>query len=154
MSAEWQSLVLQFTKGAEFEVPEKPKTLTYEQFEFISQMMSDELNELGRGLNESSEEMKVLKQCDAFIDMIYYLLDTANRMGWNLDKLFKLVHIANMQKVADGVVKSDSGKVMKPKGWKSADSEMIKMIQGYRERGSWEGSNGQKGIEAEKGIQQ
>jgi predicted HAD superfamily Cof-like phosphohydrolase len=137
MSAEWQKLVLQFTEKAEFDVPDKPVPLTKEQFEFIVRMIDDEKSELNRAVNESDVEIGLLKQMDAFVDIIYYLLDTANRQGWNLDRIFKLVHIANMQKMKDGVKKDKSGKVVKPQDWESPDEGITSIIRGHLSDGSW-----------------
>lgn len=136
-SIDWQKIVLQFTKKAEFDVPDRPVPLNKLQLEHIVNMVLDELTELRKAANENVTEQAILKQSDAFIDIIYYILDCANRQGWNLQKLFKLVHLANMNKIVDSVNKSESGKILKPVNWQSPDEDMLKIIKQQIREGSW-----------------
>ena len=137
MASEWQQMVMQFTRGAEFQVPDKPIELNKKDYQFINDMVVSEMQELYEALNCPVPSENVAKSTDAFIDIIYYLLDFANKHGWKLDKLFKLVHIANMQKLKDGVKKDDRGKVLKPEGWVDPEQEMLKVIDTYMKEGSW-----------------
>ena len=92
--------------------PKTPRLLSPQAIEFIAEMVDDELQEL-------REAVDVAEQADALVDAIYYICDTAVRHGINLDRVFEIVHGANMQKVVDGrVIRRDDGKILKPEGWK------------------------------------
>ena len=70
-----------------------------------------------------SVEKIVEDQIDAFVDIEYYIKDRAGRHGMNIDKIFDLVHEANMNKrLPNGeFLMREDGKVLKPDGWKSAN---------------------------------
>jgi len=73
-------------------LPTGPRLISIEDVDFIRQMVSDEMQELLEA--ESSAD-----QADALVDAIYYICDMAARHGINLDPIFDIVHVANMQKV-------------------------------------------------------
>ncbi len=111
--------------------PAKPKLMSVESIAFIRKMVNDELDEL-------EEAKDTVEQADALVDAIYYICDTAVRHGMNLDKLFKIVHRANMQKVVDGkVLRREDGKIMKPAGWEDPAPYLIKEMQRQENEGSW-----------------
>lgn len=88
--------------------------------------------------NVNVDEIDVIEaQMDAVADIMYYLLDFCTKQGYNIDRIMDLVHGANMAKRhEDGKFhKRADGKVIKPKGWKEADSktEVSNQILG----GSW-----------------
>lgn len=65
-------------------------------------------------------------QADAIVDIEYYMKDMASRYGINVDKIFDIVHKANMNKRnVDGyfTIRYD-GKVIKPINWKSPDKDI------------------------------
>ena len=75
----------------------------------------------------TSTERKA-EQADALVDICYYALNAASKLGMDLDPVFSEVHAANMRKQIDGKFKRDySGKVIKPDGWKPPD--VLKEIQ-------------------------
>ena len=103
--------VREFTKACNEDLPKTPRLLNENDISFIKEMVNDELTEL--------EEAKDLpEQMDALVDAVYYLCDQAVRNGMNLDKIFDIVHKANMSKVVQGkVLRREDGKILKPQGW-------------------------------------
>lgn len=73
-------------------------------------------------------------QMDSLVDIEYYMKDVAARHGQNIDKVFDLVHEANMNKRNEQGLFNlrDDGKVLKPKDWKPADisSEVKRQMRG------------------------
>lgn len=62
----------------------------------------------------------VYEQADAMIDLIYFALGTLVEMGIKPDRLFEIVHEANMSKLGkEGkpIYNAKDGKVMKPDNW-------------------------------------
>lgn len=74
-------------------------------------------------IEDKSIETVVESQIDAFVDIEYYIKDRAGRHGMNIDKVFDMVHEANMNKrLPNGeFLMREDGKVLKPSGWKSAN---------------------------------
>ena len=112
-------------------LPSIPKLMSVEAVEFIAEMVNDELDEL-------REATDVVEQADALVDAIYYICDTAVRHGMNLDRVFAIVHSANMQKVVDGrVIRRDDGKILKPQGWRDPGPLLIAELDRQQSEGSW-----------------
>lgn len=112
-------------------LPTTPELMSAEAVEFIAEMVNDELEEL-------REATDVVEQADALVDAIYYICDTAVRHGMNLDRVFEIVHGANMQKVVDGrVLRRDDGKILKPRGWRDPGPLLITELDRQRHEGSW-----------------
>jgi predicted HAD superfamily Cof-like phosphohydrolase len=111
--------------------PTAPRLMSTEAVEFVATMVNDELEEL-------REATDLAEQADALVDAIYYICDTAVRHGMNLDRVFEIVHGANMQKVVDGrVIRRDDGKILKPQGWRDPASLLLAEMEHQRENGSW-----------------
>lgn len=73
-------------------------------------------------MEELTEYMKadnIVDEADALVDILYFLLGTADIQGIKLEPIFDIVHNANMSKVwPDGTVQRDEqGKIRKPPGW-------------------------------------
>ncbi|MXW74492.1 MAG: HAD family hydrolase [Acidimicrobiaceae bacterium] len=112
-------------------LPTTPKLMSVEAVEFIAEMVNDELEEL-------REATDVVEQSDALVDAIYYICDTAVRHGMNLDRVFEIVHGANMGKVVDGrVIRRDDGKILKPEGWRDPGPLLITELERQQREGSW-----------------
>lgn len=112
--------------------PTTPQLMDDTAVAFITEMVNDELEEL-------HEAADVAEQADALVDAIYYLCDTAVRHGMNLDRVFEIVHGANMQKVVDGrVIRRDDGKILKPEGWQDPGPRLLDEIRRQAREGSWE----------------
>ena len=111
--------------------PTSPILMTREAVEFVSTMVNDELDEL-------REATDTAEQADALVDAIYYICDTAVRHGMNLDRVFEIVHGANMQKVVDGrVIRRDDGKILKPEGWQDPAPLLLGELGRQARDGSW-----------------
>jgi len=112
--------------------PSSPRLMDDAAVEFIAEMVNDELQEL-------REATDVAEQADALVDAIYYICDTAVRHGMNLDRVFDIVHGANMQKVVDGrVIRRDDGKIMKPEGWQDPAPLLLAEMHHQETDGSWQ----------------
>lgn len=112
--------------------PATPQVMDAAAVEFIAQMVNDELQEL-------REAADVAEQADALVDAIYYICDTAVRHGMNLDRVFAIVHGANMQKVVDGrVIRRDDGKILKPEGWRDPAPLLRDELARQSRDGAWE----------------
>lgn len=70
-------------------------------------------------INEFIEADSLPDQVDAMIDLIYFALGTLVEVGVKPDRLFDIVHSANIKKAfEDGEVKFNTeGKTIKPPGW-------------------------------------
>ncbi len=114
--------VREFTLACNDEITDRPQRMSPERIAFIRKMVDDELDEL-------EQADTITKQADALVDAIYYICDCAIKHGMNLDRLFEIVHTANMKKVVNGkVVKRDDGKIMKPDDWKDPQDDMEREI--------------------------
>ena len=111
--------------------PPTPRLMDTAAVEFIAEMVNDELEEL-------REATDTAEQADALVDAIYYICDTAVRHGMNLDRIFDIVHGANMQKVVDGrVIRRDDGKILKPEGWEDPAPKLVAEMGRQASDGSW-----------------
>lgn len=111
--------------------PATPRLMDDTAVDFIVEMVNDELDEL-------REATDVAEQADALVDAIYYICDTAVRHGMNLDRIFEIVHRANMQKVVEGrVIRRDDGKILKPEGWQDPGPLLLDEVARQERDGSW-----------------
>jgi predicted HAD superfamily Cof-like phosphohydrolase len=126
------SKVKDFVKAYDGSIPNRPLLMDDKAKSFIRTMVNDELDEL-------DEAVTLDEEGDALLDAIYYLCSHAVKHGHNLDKLFPIVHSANMAKIVDGKVirrKSD-GKVIKPEGWVDPKPLLVAEINRQNVEGSW-----------------
>jgi predicted HAD superfamily Cof-like phosphohydrolase len=81
-------------------------------------------------LDEFRDSNTLTEQADAMIDLIYFALGTLVEMGVKPDKLFDIVHNANMRKLfPDGKPRYNSdGKTIKPKTWEDPENEIVSEI--------------------------
>jgi predicted HAD superfamily Cof-like phosphohydrolase len=149
-SATHTSLVKEFTEQSlGLKLPTKPSKMTKEEVRFIVRMVISEMMELCTTVtpdvdsafeffkecywnmdrpkpfdpeNKSDTEI-MAEQYDSFVDAWYYMLNTAVKKGANLDRIFQVVHSANMaKKFPDGTFhRREDGKVIKPEGWTEPD---------------------------------
>jgi len=143
--------VREFTSGAYrsltgSELPTKAIPMPSNQVTFLCKMVMDELLELlsTAGIRykkvaletilsmcderldldlDYSDEKTVECQMDAIVDIEYYMKDMAAKHGMNTDRIFDLVHEANLRKqgVNGKYVCREDGKIVKPEGWIPAD---------------------------------
>ncbi len=117
-------------RAAAAALPQAPQRLTKADIGFLRQMLQDELAEL-----EAAGELA--DQADALVDLIYYILHIACKQGINLDPLFKIVHRANMAKVAAGVQRRADGKIMKPPDWQPPEPLLAAELERQRDQGAF-----------------
>jgi predicted HAD superfamily Cof-like phosphohydrolase len=81
-------------------------------------------------LDEFRDSVSITEQADAMIDLIYFALGTLVEMGVKPDRLFEIVHSANMRKLfPDGKPRYNSdGKTLKPVTWEDPENELISEI--------------------------
>jgi predicted HAD superfamily Cof-like phosphohydrolase len=79
---------------------------------------------LDEEVTELREATTIAEQADAYIDIIYFAMGGLVEMGVNPDRLWSIVHGANMAKVwPDGTVRRrEDGKIVKPDGWVAPDA--------------------------------
>jgi predicted HAD superfamily Cof-like phosphohydrolase len=155
------SLVKEFTEQSlGVKLPIKPSKMTKEEVRFIVRMVISEMMELCTTVSptvkdaldlfddcikttdkpkpfhpETKTDTEIMaEQYDSFVDAWYYMLNTAVKKGANLDRIFQVVHGANMaKKFPDGTFhRREDGKVIKPEGWKEPDvvGEIQKQLEG------------------------
>lgn len=154
--------VKQFTEESkDMKCPEYPQKMTKSQVGFLIKMIGDELIEFAHTVcdtpKESAEFVKSLinveidkkykkaetdveiiaEQADAEVDILYYLLNACAKQGVNADKVFDVVHQANMNKKwKDGKFhRREDGKVLKPADFKEAD--VVSEIERQLKNGAW-----------------
>lgn len=77
------------------------------------------------------------EQTDALIDIVYYVMNAAAKMGVDFESAFNIVHTANMNKRTlneQGELvfqHRDDGKILKPTGWQPPDvlTEITRQIK-------------------------
>ncbi len=156
--------VKQFTQESMgLSVPNRPIPMSREQVVFVTRMVCEELMELlvtikhdpnedvkqllvdivnksnlPQSLKTPSDEIGVIaEQIDAAVDCNYYFCNTFCKHGMNMDKVFDLVHQANMnKKFEDGTFHRDvHGKVQKPLGW--VEPNVRGEVERWIKEGSW-----------------
>lgn len=87
-------------------------------------------------INEFLEAKDLVEQADAMIDLIYFALGTLVEMGIKPDKLFDIVHKANMSKLwPDGCPHYGAdGKTIKPQNWIDPHTALEQCIREMIER--------------------
>lgn len=155
--------VKQFTEESMgVSVPRYPKVMDREQVIFLTRMCCEEIMEFLCTIKEEGEDVKTLlqsivdksnlptknqkpdndidviaEQVDFGVDIYYYMLNSFCKHGMNADKIFDLVHDANMNKrFSDGTFhRNEIGKVIKPPDWKEADIK--NEIERWVKDGTW-----------------
>jgi len=140
--------VREFTEGVRGNQPDRPSLpLSRDKVEFIVSMVCSEMVELLQTvMNPDENPISVIKtlcdkdynknyvkpasdntvsiiaeQADAMVDAMYYMYDTATRMGVNLDKVFNVVQEANMAKRGPNgkfIIRPSDNKIIKPDDWR------------------------------------
>jgi len=134
-------------------LPNTPTPANKKSVVFLTKMIIDELAEFLATVTSDGEERRIIladlvakgdmrddltltgdeteshiinEQADALVDIEYYSKDFGAKHGTNLDGIFDVVHGANMAKrdASGNFVKRSDGKVIKPAGWKAADTSV------------------------------
>lgn len=137
--------VVDFTQASGDPIPTRARAFTQAEAEFLAKMILDETLELLVTVHDKDKVKACLKrlldeaelpresthtladQMDAIVDIEYYMLNAACKNGMNVNRVFKLVHDANMAKrdSATGMFlrRAEDGKIIKPEGWQAPDVE-------------------------------
>lgn len=75
-------------------------------------------------VNEFLDADTIEGEADALTDLLYFLLGAYVEMGIDADRIFKIVHKANMRKLEQGTLLDDDTKIGKPEGWKPPEPEI------------------------------
>ena len=82
--------------------------------------MEEEIEELGQAyINED-----LVGVADALADLIYVAIGTAHMMGIDMDKVFRVVHAANMRKQRGITKRGMVYDAIKPEGWVGPEAEI------------------------------
>ncbi|MBQ2634958.1 MAG: hypothetical protein IJF88_10335 [Oscillospiraceae bacterium] len=119
MDREWES-VREFQISFGHPIADQPHVMDQDRALKRYKWMKEEIDEF---LDAGDD---IVEQADAMIDLIYFALGTLVEMGIKPDKLFKIVHQANMSKLwSDGKPHYDiDGKTIKPPTWKDPHHEL------------------------------
>lgn len=111
LNKQWE-MVKAFHLKYNHPVGNSPRKLDHERVIKRYKWMMEEIDEF-----KSAKD--VCDQVDAMIDLIYFALGTLVETGVKPEKLFSIVHTANMNKLwPDGNPHYDEdGKTIKPKSW-------------------------------------
>lgn len=130
MDRAWEK-VMEFHRR--FGVPheDSPNRLPEKRRQFRATLLLEEIREF--------QEAETLEdQADAMIDTIYLALGTLVEMGVRPEKLFDIVHEANMGKLwEDGKPRyREDGKVIKPPTWQNPEPQLKEEIERQRKQAS------------------
>ena len=124
MIEEAQKAVREFHKEAGFFIGSEP-----------TMAKGEELSRTVRWIQEELEEFEVaitlVDQLDALADLLYFVIGTFVRMGVNGDKIFQIVHDANMRKLTmtDEREYFLDGKLKKPENWISPEGSIYEYLE-------------------------
>jgi predicted HAD superfamily Cof-like phosphohydrolase len=123
MNSSWEK-VREFHVCFNHPVKESPVQLLPERVQKRLLWMREELDEFETATDISG-------QADAMIDLMYFALGTMVEMGVKPEKLFDIVHNANMQKLfPDGKPHYNAdGKTIKPITWKDPEPEIVNELE-------------------------
>lgn len=116
MNRAWEK-VYQFHQAFSVPYRDRPTLLPSDRVEKRAKWMMEEIQEFQESQTETD-------QADAMIDLIYLAFGTLVEMGVRPEKLFEIVHQANMSKLwEDGKprYRSSDGKVIKPPTWQDPE---------------------------------
>ena len=122
MNKEWND-VREFHLSFSHPAPDCPVLLNKECVVRRYNWMKEELDEF-------KDAVSIPEQADAMIDLIYFALGTLVEMGVKPDRLFSIVHKANMGKLwSDGSPRyNEENKVIKPSNWTDPHDELLAEI--------------------------
>lgn len=119
----------EFRRAMQLPVGDEPRFLQPAETSYFSRFIMEELSEYLR----ACEEGVLVDAADALVDLVYVTMGCAHAMGLPFDKLFDVVHNANMQKQpANDYIRSLRGSqydVVKPVGWQPPENEMVLLLR-------------------------
>lgn len=124
MNKEWND-VREFQIAFGHPVADKPCCISEERAAKRYKWMKEEIDEF---LDAGDD---IVEQADAMIDVMYFALGTLVEMGIKPDRLFEIVHNANMSKLwKDGRPHYNSdGKTIKPDTWEDPHNKLERVIE-------------------------
>jgi predicted HAD superfamily Cof-like phosphohydrolase len=124
--------VLQFRKAMHLPIGDKPTMLEPSESSYFSRFILEELSEYMK----ACEDGDLPEAADALVDLIYVALGCAHAMGLPFDKMFDIVHAANMRKQpANNYIRSLRGNhfdIVKPQGWIAPQGEIAQCLVEYK----------------------
>lgn len=121
--------VKEFREKMGLPIGKKPQFLSPAEVSYFARFIMEELSEFLR----ANEEESLVNAADALVDLTYVTLGLSHAMGLPFEKLFTIVHRANMSKEpASELYRSTRGNqydVIKPLGWQKPEPEMLKVLQ-------------------------
>ena len=121
----------EFRKAMKLPVGDIPAFLPPSETSYFARFIMEELSEYLR----ACEEGVLVDAADALVDLVYVTMGCAHAMGLPFDKLFGVVHQANMRKEpANDYIRSLRGNqydVVKPVGWKPPEDEMVLVLNDH-----------------------
>ena len=117
---DFQELVLLAQK------PDVPRLLDREAMEHLVNCMLEEVNEL----IEAYESHDLAGAVDALVDLIYFTLGGAYKMGAPFDEAWKIVHRANMTKKRGMTKRGKEDDATKPDGWTDPKIQLKELLNG------------------------
>jgi len=128
-------MVGEFRKAMGLPIGDRPKFLPPAETSYFARFILEELSEYLR----ATEEGHLVDAADALVDLVYVAMGCAHAMGLPFDRLFDIVHQANMRKEpANQYIRSLRGSqydVVKPIGWVGPECEMQSLISELQWRG-------------------
>lgn len=113
--------VREFMVAGGQEAPDRPShEIDGDLMVFRADLMGEELDEFVDAFMAGN----MVGMVDALADLLYVTYGTFVSLGVDGDRIFDIVHAANMRKYANGVVRDERGKVQKPEGWVGPEAEI------------------------------
>lgn len=108
--------------------PDKPRLLSTELMQAQIRCLDEELLELG----DATLQHDLVGVTDAIVDLIYFALGFAYRLGLPYDQVFEIVHKANMRKVIGMTKRGNTDDAAKPDGWVSPEQQIKELLYGQQ----------------------
>lgn len=119
----------EFRRTMSLPISDKPQLLSGNDRSYFARFILEELGEYLRACEEES----LVDAADGIIDLVYVTMGCAHAMGLPFDKLFDVVHKANMAKVPPNAyrksLRGSQYDVVKPVGWIPPEEEMSHILR-------------------------
>ena len=132
MYMDWYEDIMEFhLKAKQVPVPFVPHIPDFTTRALRLDLIEEEVSELTEALKDGN----LIKIADGIVDSIVVEIGTAISYGIDIRPIWNEIHKTNMAKFhRNGLIFSESGKVLKPEGWKSPRIEEI-LIKQIAKRG-------------------
>ena len=118
----------EFRRTMSLPIGDTPQLLTAAETSYFTRFIMEELSEYLRAF----EEGDLTGAADAIVDLIYVTMGCAHAMGLPFDKLFDVVHKANMAKEPAGEftrsLRGSQYDVVKPFDWVAPETEIARIL--------------------------